>query len=747
MSAHATSTSCTVALLGNPNTGKSTLFSALAGIHQRVGNYPGVTVEKKTGRMVHEGRSYELIDLPGLYSLSPRSRDEMVALDVLLSRTDCLPVDALLAIVDASNLERNLYLVGQALELGLPTVVVLNMTDVAEAQGQTIDVDSLAQRLGVPVVPVQANRRKGIAALRAALARAIDQPGPACCSPLPEPLQREADQLAAVLALRGDCFSTDPRRLRFGAQRLLLDATGQLHRTLAPGANGQIERHLAEARQRLEAAGCELPGVEADVRHRWAAGIVEGVVRRADVYRVTVSDRLDRVLTHRLWGTLILAVVMMVMFQAVFVWAEAPMAWIETAVEATGARVEAALPEGALRSLLVDGVVHGVGALVAFVPQIAILFFFIALLEDCGYLARGAYLMDKWMLRVGLSGRSFVPMLSSFACAIPGIMAARVVENERDRLTTILAAPLLTCSARLPIYALMIAAFVPGHDYLGGLVDLRGLVLASLYLLGILAAVATALLLKRTLLRGETPLFLMELPGYKWPSLRTALFRVVERVVVFLRCAGTLILAVSILTWAAVYYPHNPRAVEALRARQATLRAELAAMAPNDPARAERQTQLDGLARDVRDQRQRQSWLGRAGRLVEPVVRPLGWDWRIGCAVIASFPAREVVVATMSVIFNQGHDAPPDDDGEVGFHARLKAATWEGTDRPLFNTAVALSVMVFFALCAQCVATLAVMRRETNSWRWPTFAFAYMTGLAYLAALAVYQFSSWMGWA
>jgi ferrous iron transport protein B len=688
MPARARSTDCTVALVGNPNTGKSTLFSALAGIHQRVGNYPGVTVEKKTGRLEHQGLRFELIDLPGVYSLVPRSLDERVAVDVLLGRADTAPVDVVLAILDASNLQRNLYLLSQVLEQGLSTVVALNMLDVAESRGQTVDAQALAERLGVPVVPVQAHRRYGLDGVKAALARAAN-----------------ADATKSSASVR---------------QRL--------------------ERQLSDARRKLTEAG--RPADEVDVRHAWAAAVAEGVVHGSAIHRRTMTDRLDHLLTHRLWGTVVLVAVMMFVFQAVFVWAEPPMTLLDGLVHRVGGWLEATMNEGPLRSLLVDGVVGGVGALVAFVPQIAILFFFIAILEDCGYLARGAFLLDRFMSRIGLSGKSFVPMLSSFACAVPGIMAARVVENERDRLTTILVAPLLTCSARLPVYALLIAAFVPNRSLLGGLVNVQGLCLAGLYLLGIVAAVGAAVVFKRTLFRGQSPMFFMELPSYKWPSLRTALLRVLERVVLFFRCAGTLILAISILTWAAVYYPHNPPAVAALRAERAKLETQLNRL-PAGAATEVGRAELRRLERQIVTESQRQSWLGRAGRLIEPVVRPLGWDWRIGCAVIASFPAREVVVASLGVIFSEG--VPLNPEADQGLQTALRSAVWEGTERPLFSTAVALSIMVFFALCAQCVATLAMIRRETNSWRWPAFTFAYMTLLAYAGALATYQLSSWIG--
>jgi len=474
--------------------------------------------------------------------------------------------------------------------------------------------------------------------------------------------------------------------------------------------------------------------------------VLQGVVTHPRRYVTTVSDRIDRVLTHRIWGTLIFALLMTGVFQAVFKGAEPLMRVIEQVTELTGGWVESQMAEGALQSLLADGVIGGVGGVIAFLPQILILFLFIAILEDCGYMARAAFLMDKMMARVGLSGKSFIPMLASFACAIPGIMATRVIENERDRLTTILVAPLMTCSARLPVYALMIAAFIPSQSYLGGLLSLQGLTLAALYVLGIVTAVVAALVLKRTILRGTTPPFVMELPSYKWPSPRTILLRVWQRGWLFIRCAGTLILAVSVLVWAALYFPHNTEEVEApFRPHQQRLEAQLATLAPNSPKCEDIRRELVRIDNEITGAYQRQSLLGRLGRVIEPAVKPLGWDWRIGCSVIASLPAREVVVATMAVIYNQGEDVDLESQQEsTQLQAKLAAATWDGTDRPVFNVPVAMSILVFFALCAQCAATLAVIRRETNSWRWPVFTFTYMTTLAYLGALATYQVGMWI---
>jgi ferrous iron transport protein B len=712
-----------VALVGNPNTGKSTLFTALAGVRQRVGNYPGVTVEKKTGHLRHEGRRFELIDLPGTYSLAPRSPDEMVTVDVLLGRRDNAgPPDVVLSIVDASNLERNLFLVSQVLSLGLPTVVALNMTDLARDRQVEIDVDALARRLGVPVIAIQANRRVGISALKEALSKAACGLALDHHNPFPEIFQQHARELFQWLNAR----QSVPH---FLIERLLLDGDGYLERELLNGTATEGGAKLRAARESLAAAGYPTPAVEAMARYDWVKRVLEGVARRPEDHQPTTSDRIDAVLTHKLWGTLIFAATMAVLFSSIFIFAVPLMDFIDGAVGSLAGFVESVMPEGALRSLAVDGVIGGVGAVVIFLPQILILFLFIALLEDCGYMARAAFLMDRLMAGVGLSGKSFIPLLSSFACAVPGIMATRVIENRRDRLATILIAPLMSCSARLPVYVILIGAFVPARSYLGGLLGLQGLVLLAMYSIGIVVAIAVAWLLKKTLLRGETPPFVLELPSYKVPSIRTVTYRMAERGWAFLARAGTVIFAVTVVIWALAYYPRSEERVAAdIAAGRAELAGDAAALAEfNDPKN------LEPLAASLH---QRYSFLGRAGQWIEPAVRPLGWDWRIGCAAIASFPAREVVVATLGVIYHMG-DVEDDDMPTLG--ETLKSATWEDGVTPVFNIPVALSLMVFFAFCAQCASTLAVIRRETNSWRWPIFSFVYMTALAYVGALVTYQ--------
>jgi ferrous iron transport protein B len=676
----------TVALLGNPNTGKSTLFTALAGIPTRVGNYPGVTVEEKVGRFTHRGRAVDLIDLPGTYSLAAQSPDERVAVDVLHGRLAGVPrPHGVVVVADATNLERNMFLATQAMELGLPLVMALTLSDVADRKGITIDAAELARRLGCPVVRVATPRGEGIADLR-----------------------------ERVLEM-----ATPPRPL-----------------PLAVGPDGRPP----QAR-------------EAIARYAAIEDLLRGVVGHEPQPRRSLEDRIDAVVTHRVWGTLVFAAVMLAMFTAIFRLAPPLMDLISAGMDALSSSVADLLPDGPLRSLVVDGVLAGVGGSVVFVPQIAMLFLFIAILEGCGYLSRAAFLMDRLLVAAGLSGKSFIPLLSSFACAIPGIMAARTIENRRDRLLTILVAPLMSCSARLPVYLLLCGAFVPDVACGFSWLPLRAVVLAGLYALGVVVAAVVATALSRTVFRGPPQPFVMELPGWRWPRPTVVLERVREAAVSFLLNAGTLILAISIVLWALMTYPRSEAAIDAdVAAGRAALEATLAAAGPDDSGRAEWAAALAALDTPTgvdaarRGAAQRQSFLGRAGRFIEPVVRPLGWDWRIGCAALASFPAREVVLATLGVIYNLGDVDPGETEGATALERRLKAARWDGTNRPVFTLPVALSIMVFFALCAQCASTLVVIGKETGSWIWPLVTFTYMTVLAWLAAFATYQIGTALGW-
>lgn len=758
------------ALLGNPNTGKTTLFNALSGLNQRVGNYPGVTVETKTGQMLCAGKPFDLLDLPGTYSLAARSPDEMVAVDVILGH---LPgadrPDVVVCLADASNLDRNLYLTTQALELGVPVVVALNMTDVAEQLGIRIDAEALARGLGVPVVPIQANKRKGLDQLRQVIAAAAGALPPRLGVKFPEAFQREEEALERTVG---------PTVARFLVRRLLLDAGGYTEQRLAERLGEPVRAQAREARERLVTAGCKVPAVEMQARYGWIRSVTAGCVQRPQRRPVIWTDRIDRVLTHKAWGTLTFLLLMFVVFQAIFTWARPLMKAIDAGKEWLADLGHGVLPTGPFTSLLLDGVLNGVGAVIVFLPQILILFAFIAVLEDCGYMARAAFLMDKLMARCGLSGKSFIPMLSSVACAVPGIMATRVIENRRDRLATILVAPLMSCSARLPVYILLIAAFLTaGFSWW-----VPGLTMFLMYALGLVLAPLVALALKRTLLRGETPVFLMEMPLYKMPSPRTVLGRVIDAGWAFLRRAGTLILASMVLVWALLYFPNGiayegriaeiratiekeRKELDEKQASIATQQAEIKRLKRRhaDDARLAALTEeiaptvaeIDQLhivvdpvedeAHRVEAEWKRQTYLGRLGRAIEPAVRPLGWDWRIGVAALASFPAREVVVGTLGILYGEGKVdtdelRDSDDLGEHGLVQKLQQAEWDDQPgRKVFSVPTALSLMVFFALCCQCASTLAVMRRETRSWIWPAFAFTYMTVLAYVGALAVYQ--------
>jgi ferrous iron transport protein B len=709
----------TAALVGNPNTGKTTLFNALSGLRQRVGNYPGVTVETKKGHATCAGRAFDLIDLPGTYSLAPRSPDEMVAVDVVLGQQagEARP-DIVVAIADASNLERNLYLTTQVLELGVPVVLALNMLDVARAQGVAVDAERLSRQLGVPVVPIQANKGIGLDRLREVVAATTGAAPPAKTPPFPEAFETEVRVLHRAVGEDVPLFLV---------RRLLLDVGGYTEQRLAARRGPGVQEEVRQARARLAAAGCAVPAVEARSRYAWIREVTAGCVTRPAQRPVTGTDRLDRVLTHKVWGTVAFLVVMALVFQAIFTWARPLMKVIGDGKDWLAGWLRDALPPGPFTSLLTDGVVEGVGSVIVFLPQILILFGFIALLEDCGYMARAAFLMDRVMARAGLSGKSFIPMLSSVACAVPGIMATRVIEDRRDRLATILVAPLMSCSARLPVYILLIGTFLSA----GFPSWLPGLVMFTMYALGMVLAPLVAWALKRSLLRGETPVFVMEMPPYKRPSLRLTLRRMFDSGWAFVRRAGTLILASMVLVWALLYFPAgHPEG-------------------GTYPERiAEREAEAEPVQKEINDLQaewKRQSLLGQAGRALEPAVRPLGWDWRIGVAALASFPAREVVVGTLGIVFQVGkvesdtiRDAENPAETELG--RKLEKATWDGEPgRKLFTIPTALSLMVFFALCCQCASTLAVIRRETRSWRWPLFTFTYMTVLAYVAALVVYQ--------
>jgi ferrous iron transport protein B len=701
-----------VALVGNPNTGKSTLFQALSGVRQHTGNYPGVTVEKKVGQFSVRDQRIELIDLPGTYSLAPRSPDEMVSVHLLLGLLPAAaPPDVIVCIVDASNLTRNMFLVSQVLELGKPVILALNMCDLARSRGIKIDQDRLSQKLGIPVVAIEAHRKVGLEQLRQTIADAACLTVPKSISVFSGEFEGKAEELAQELSSSGKACPP------FLCRRLLLDSSGFLEAALKLAEVPRRLERLKEKRLAIQNGRGSLAALESIARYQWIGSTLSDVVTSSGTKGVRWTDRIDRIATHRVWGVFLLAFVLVFLFQSIFTWSQPLMDGIEQGIAYGGELASRVLPEGPFRSLVVDGVIAGVGGVLVFLPQILMLFLFIGLLEDCGYMARAAFLMDRIMAGIGLSGRSFIPLLSSFACAVPGIMAARVIENRRDRLMTILLAPLMSCSARLPVYTLFINAFIPARRFAGGWIDLRGLVMCVCYLIGIVAAIFVGFFLRRWFFAGERPTFLMELPSYKLPTLSVVAGRLWDRGWSFVHRAGTLILAVSILVWGAAYYPRDPDVATKIEARHGGSRGEL-------------------VEAEIRGAYLRQSWLGRLGHWIEPAVRPLGWDWRIGCAVLASFPAREVVIGNLGVIYNLAEN-PTGETSQL--EDKLKGAIDDRTGKPIYTIPVALSLLVFFALCAQCAATLVVIRRETNSWRWPIFTFTYMTGLAYLAAFVTYQ--------
>jgi ferrous iron transport protein B len=725
-----TTRTLTVALVGNPNTGKSTLFNALTGLRQHVGNYPGVTVEMKKGtaRVGEADAEFHLIDLPGTYSLAPRSPDEMVSVDLLLGHIRSEPrPDVVVSIVDASNLERHLYLTTQVMELGVPVVLAVNLVDVAKRHGIEIDYAALEARLGIPVVPVQANKEFGLDRLMSAVLSAAGSPPPTTHPQFPDVFRQEVESLRPTLEEQVEPYL---------AARLLLDIGGHTEKRLVSRHGPDLLNTVTAARTRLNAAGCPIPAVEARTRYAWIRQLTSGVVRRPAQRPDTWRDRLDRVLTHKVWGTLIFFALMFLLFEAIFVGAKPVMDLIDGGFEFVGDGLKSVMAPGPFRSLLTDGVLAGVGGVLVFLPQILILFAAIAVLEDCGYMARAAFLMDKVMARCGLNGKSFIPLLSSVACAIPGIMATRVIENRRDRLATILVAPLMSCSARLPLYLLLIGTFMADPWWL------PGVVLFGMYLIGFVTAPLVALLLKRTLLRGETPVFVMEMPAFKVPQIRTVLRRMFDSGWAFVYRAGTIILASMILVWACLYFPSGMPDGRSYDKTVEELKAEAEAMDDGEEKDAKEQ-EVNALHGEWK----RQTILGRVGQALDPVFAPLGWDWKIGMAALASFPAREVIVGTMGIVYNRG-DVDPGEYEEVGKAGEAagsplgKAIQEEWAKEPRigkYRVPVALGLLVFFALCCQCASTLAVIWRETRSWAWPAFTFAYMTVLAYLGALVTFQ--------
>ena len=687
-----------VALAGNPNVGKTSVFNELTGSRHKVGNYAGVTVETREGAVVSRWqptRPLTVVDLPGTYSLTPVSEDEAVAFRCLHGEVGPAP-DLVVLVVDAANLARNLYLAMQLCELGRPLVLALNMMDVAAAAGVPVDAAALSRALGVPVVPMVARTGEGVAALVAEICRfgqgswdMSEEQGRLLGAPLP-----------AALAGLG------PARARW---LVAAQASGTLELTGARAEERAALAGVSEAELQATAAGLVI-GRYAEV-DRVLAQIGHGAGERAPA--MDRSARIDAVLTHRVWGLLIFVGVMALLFQSIFAWAEPLMGVIEAAIGWLSGQVKGGMGPGLFTDLITEGVIAGVGNVLVFVPQIALLFLFIGLLEDTGYMARAAFLIDRLMARVGLHGKAFVPLLSGYACAIPAILGTRTISSFKDRLVTIMMIPFMSCSARLPVYVLLISALFDREARVGPFTQ-ASLVLLAMYALSTVSALAVGAIYKRTLLRSPTPPLVLELPPYRLPRVRNTLLHVYDRTADFVRDAGTVILAMTVVLWALLSFPKPPEAPPRADA--------IEVVAPEH-------TPIE------------YSLGGRFGKLIEPALTPMGQDFRMGIAIVGSFAAREVFVSTLGLVY--GIEA--DDDENVPLRAALREAK-QADGRPRYSALSGLALMVFFVYACQCMSTLAVVRRETRSWRWPLLMFVSMTVLAYVMAVAVFQVGRLLGY-
>ena len=685
-----------IALAGNPNTGKTTLFNALTGLRQLVGNYPGITVERKSGFLKSAGTTHEIIDLPGLYSLNPTSKDEEIAWQTLTGTYPFEPEpDAVIVVADATNLMRNLYLVTQITDLGLPTMVVLTMMDAAREQDRLINPQALQDTLGVPVVALNARNDAEVDQLKDAItAGNFATPGPLQWKPSVK-LQKAINHLRTGLIDSNDAIperAADLESLRLLAQDAALDAL-----------TGDARAVVVEARQMLEKEGLNGSAAEVLDRYNYIDEILQTVCAGPVDPRKSITETIDRVVTHRIAGPALFMGILLLVFQAIFSWAGPFMDLIDLGFITASNWLADTLPDGLLNSLVVDGVMAGLGGVMIFLPQILILFFFIAILEGTGYMARAAFVMDGFMMKIGMHGKSVLPLMSGFACAVPGIMATRGIENYKERLITMMVLPFMACSARLPVYALLISAFVPG-DTAFLFFTWQGLTFFGLYLFGIVMAAVAATIFKKFLPgAGHTP-FLMELPTYKIPAFSNILYQMGERGWIFIKEAGKIIIVVSMGLWVLASFPAGEPGMSSAE-------------------------QLEN------------SYAGQIGKVIEPAIEPLGFDWKIGIGLITSFAAREVLVATMSTIYS----VQSDDEDITSLREMMLSDVNPETGEPVFTLLTAISLLIFFALAMQCMSTLAIVKRETNSWKWPAIMFGYMTALAYFMSFVVYQGGKLLG--
>ncbi len=695
-----------IALVGNPNTGKSSLFNSLTGLNQKVGNFPGVTMDKKVGSSrLPDGRVVSIIDLPGCYSLYPKTQDEAVVFQVLSDKKNESHPDLIVFIADVTNLKRNLLLYSQVADLGIPIILALNMNDLAVKEQMVVDSDKLSERLGVQVVKISARQGENISGLKEAIVQAPTFAVHKSAYSIPEVSRKLVDTISQDYDHQSEYASLLMAHQYPSAKHLSKDKSAALGQLVADekfdSQNQQIEETL------------------------WRYSYIDDIIRDCvkvvpKVDEPSITDRIDDILTHKVWGFAIFFLVLLFIFQAIFSWAEYPMALIEGFFGWLDEIGHTYLPAGALTDLLLNGILAGLGGVLVFIPQIAILFAFIAILEDTGYMARITFLMDKMMRKVGLSGKSVVPMIGGLACAVPSIMAARNIESWKDRIITIMVTPLISCAARLPVYILLISLVVPDDKVLG-FFDLRGITLLGLYILGTLGAVVVAWVMKKIIKGRERSYFIMELPVYRSPRWKN-IFRIMyEKVKTFIFEVGKIIIAVSIVLWVSASYGPSDR-MDRIEEKYTSE----AFTSQYESVQLERMRASEELEN---------SYVGILGKAIEPAIRPLGFDWKIGIALITSVAAREVFVGTMATIYSV--EAADDDDSNI--REVMAASVNPATGEKVYTTATAFSLMVFYAFAMQCISTIAVVKRETNGWKWPAIQFGYMTVMAYLASLLVYQ--------
>lgn len=696
-----------IALVGNPNSGKSSLFNALTGLNQKVGNFPGVTVDKKTGTArISEHLSARIIDLPGTYSLYPKSADEQVTYEVLLNSVNDEKPDLIVVIADAANLKRNLLFCTQIMDLKVPVIIALTMLDIARQKGISIDVAELERQMRVPVVAINPRKGRGMTQLRKAIAD-VHQAGPVVP---PGPFIDVAEITGPWIGeIRELCrLNSDYSALHVACNYPELSFLHAAERIRIAALLGEAGFHKSKVQAE-----------EIMMRYKKIGRIMEAcVVEDSLLKRTLVSDRLDKVLLHPMWGNIILLGVLFLLFQSIFWLAEYPMGWVESGFSMISSWLNSIMSDSWFKDLLINGIVAGIGGVVIFIPQIMILFGFITLLEDTGYMARISFLTDRLMRSVGLNGRSVMPLISGMACAVPAIMAARTIQNRKERLITILVTPLMSCSARLPVYTILIALVVPDKSF--GIVNLQGLVLMGLYLLGFAMALVVSWVMNLVVKMKERTYFLMELPVYRAPRWKNVGITMVEKAKIFVRDAGKIIMIISLLLWALASFGPPAR----MRQVEATYEAQ-------KKAHPERAVELE---REYKLERLEHSYAGITGHAIEPLIRPLGYDWKIGIALITSFAAREVFVGTMATLYSVGDD----DAAEITLRDKMRQARRDdGT--PVYDLATGLSLLIFYVFAMQCMSTMAIVKRETRSWKYPLIQFAYMLALAYGGAWIVYE--------